>query len=71
MQSLWVRSVEIANMLGLFLATLVMYNSIRKTWLKVLAIISITIFGFLLITFLVLLGRDLHFNGFCYLSGLC
>lgn len=63
MQNLFMRSIEIANMLGLSLGALSLYYSSKKRLVKVLSILSLLMFGSLLILFIVLLIRDIIQNG--------
>ncbi len=63
MQNLFMRSIEIANMLGLSLGALGLYFSSDKRLIKRLSIASLLIFGLLLSLFIYLLIRDIIQNG--------
>ena len=63
MQNLFMRSIEIANMLGLSLGALGLYFSSDKRLVEILSIFSLAVFGSLLILFIALLIRDIIQNG--------
>lgn len=63
MQNLFMRSIEIANMLGLSLGALGLFYSSKRRLVKVLSFLALLVFGFLLSLFIVLLIRDIIQNG--------
>ncbi len=63
MQNLFIRSIEIANMLGLFLGAFGLYFFSDKLIVKMLSFLALLLFGSLLILFIVLLIRDFIRHG--------